>query len=289
MYSLDVNFLNDRPEYKPDSAAARARGVKAAPSDSRQPLILGLLAAILLPALAGGLLLFLQARNGELEQQQAALDSQLGDIEAKRKQIESIQAEVTQVRDETNALASVFNTIKPWSAVMQDFRDRIPPGVQILRIRQLAPDPQALQQQPSPSPSPSPGQPAPPPTPPVVGKIEINGLANSFNDVNDFMLVLQRSPFLNPSETRLLSSELQKEAPKLSNIQQLSNIQLRNAPTASVDLSTLPTLPRQVEFTVQTAFNDIPASDLLQELERKTAVGLVARIEALQRKGVIQK
>lgn len=281
MYSLDVNFLNDRPEYKPDGAAARARGMRAAPSDSRQPLILGLLAAVLLPALAGGLLLFLQARNGELEQQQAALDSQLGDIEAKKKQIESIQAEVTQVRDETNALASVFNTIKPWSAVMQDFRDRIPPGVQILRVRQLAPDPQALQQQPSPSPSP--GQPAPPPTPPVVGKIEINGLANSFNDVNDFMLVLQRSAFLNPSETRLLSSELQKEAPKLS------NIQLRNAPTASVDLSTLPTLPRQVEFTVQTAFNDIPASDLLQELERKTAVGLVARIEALQRKGVIQK
>ncbi|QZZ21831.1 PilN domain-containing protein [Leptothermofonsia sichuanensis E412] len=281
MYSLDVNFLNDRPEYKPDGAAARGRGMRAVPSDSRQPLILGLLAAILLPALAGGLLLFLQARNGELEQQQAALDSQLGDIEAKKKQIESIQAEVTQVRDETNALASVFNTIKPWSAVMQDFRDRIPPGVQILRIRQLAPDPQALQQQPSPSPSP--GQPAPPPTPPVVGKIEINGLANSFNDVNDFMLVLQRSPFLNPSETRLLSSELQKEALKFG------NLQLRNAPTASVDPSALPTLPRQVEFTVQTAFNDIPASDLLQELERKTAVGLVARIEALQRKGVIQK
>lgn len=280
MYSLDVNFLNDRPEYKPDGAAARARGAKAVPSDSRQPLILGLLAAILLPLLAGGLLLFLQSRNGELEQQQAALDTQLGDIQAKQKQIESIRAEVTQVRDETTALASVFNTIKPWSAVMQDFRDRIPPGVQILRVKQQAPNPQAQ----APAPSPSPGEPAPPPTPPIIGKVEISGIANSFNDVNDFMLVLQRSALLDPKQTRLISSELQKQAPSLS------NLQLRNAPTtSSVDSNALPSLPRQVEFTVETAFNDIPASDLLQELERKTAVGLVTRIEALQRKGVIQK
>jgi type IV pilus assembly protein PilN len=276
MYSLDINFLNDRPEYKPDGGA-RARGARAVPTDSRQPLILGLLAAILLPALAGGLLLFLQSRNADLEQRQAALDSQLGDIQAKQKQIESLRTETKQVKDETVALASVFTTLKPWSAVMQDFRDRIPPGVQILRVKQL-PLPQN-QPQPSPSPGAAPGT----PTPPLVGKVEISGIANSFNDVNDFMLVLQKSAFLDPKETQLVASELQQTAPTLS------TLQLKNTPALAIDINNIPKLPRQIEFTIQTAFNDIPASNLLQELERKTAVGLVTRIEELQRKGVIQK
>jgi type IV pilus assembly protein PilN len=107
-------------------------------------------------------------------------------------------------------------------------------------------------------------------------------LAKSFNDVNDFILVLQKSSFLDPKATRLVASELQAQASTLA------NIQLKNAPP-QVGNQELPKLPRQVEFTIQTAFNDIPASDLLQELEKKTAVGLVTRIEALQRKGVIQK
>ncbi len=276
MYSLDINFLNDRPEYKPDGAT-RARGARTVPTDSRQPLMLGLLAAILLPALAGALLLFLQSRNADLEQRQAALDSQLGDIQAKQKQIESLRTETKQIKDETVALASVFTTLKPWSAVMQDFRDRIPPGVQILQVKQL-PLPQN-QPQPSPSPGAAPGT----PTPPLVGKVEISGIANSFNDVNDFMLVLQKSAFLDPKETQLVASELQQTAPTLS------TLQLKNTPALAIDINNIPKLPRQIEFTIQTAFNDIPASNLLQELERKTAVGLVTRIEELQRKGVIQK
>ncbi len=276
MHSLDINFLNDRPEYKPDGASrARARG-GAAVSDSRQPLILGGIAALLLPALAGGLLLFLQSRNADLEQRQAALDSQLGDLQNKQKQIDSIKTETKQVKDETQALASVFNQLKPWSAVMQDFRDRIPPGVQILEVKQIAPPPG------QPQPAPSPQQPNAPPVPTT--KIEIKGLAKTFGDVNDFMLVLQRSSFLDPRVTQLVSSELQQQAPTLT------NVPLRNvASQTSVNSRDLPKLPKQVEFTIQTAFNDVPASELLPELERKTAVGLVTRIEALQRKGVIQK
>ncbi|UBF27644.1 PilN domain-containing protein [Kovacikia minuta CCNUW1] len=277
MYSLDVNFLNDRPEYKPDTAA-RARGVRAAPTDSRQPLILGLVALIALLAIPAALLWFLQSRNGALEQRQAALDTQLGDLQQKQKQIDSVKAETKQVKDETAALASVFNTIKPWSAVMQDFRDRIPPGVQILRVKQVLPVP---------------GQ--APPTPnaqndkaglPENGTIEISGIANSFNDVNDFLLVLQKSDFLDPKGTKLVSSELPKESPAFSNL----SLQTPSGGSAPpLDTSKLPKLPKLVGFTIQTSFNDIPASELLQELEKKTAVGLVTRIEELQRKGVIRK
>ncbi|MGA7938071.1 MAG: PilN domain-containing protein [Kovacikia sp.] len=273
MYSLDVNFLNDRPEYKPD-AGARTR-VRAAPSDSRQPLILGLVALIALLAIPGVLFWFLQSRNADLEQRQAALDNQLGELQSQKKQIDSVKAETKQVKDETTALASVFNTIKPWSAVMQDFRDRIPPGVQILRVKQIPPPPG--QPQPAPSPNTT--------VPPVKSTIEISGVATTFSDVNDFLLVLQKSDFLNPKETKLVSSELPKEAPAFSNL----NLQSSGAGSSSVDISKLPKLPKLVAFTIETTFNDVPASDLLQELEKKTAVGLVTRIEELQRKGVIQK
>ena len=47
-------------------------------------------------------------------------------------------------------------------------------------------------------------------------------------------------------------------------------------------------LPAEAEFTIQTALNDVPASDLLQELESNKATGLVTRIEALQQKGVVK-
>jgi type IV pilus assembly protein PilN len=276
MYSLDINFLNDRPEYKPD-VAARSRPKAAVSPDSRRALLLGGLAALLLPALAAGSLLFLQNRNAELERQQAELDARLGNLQAKQKEIANIKTQTGQIRDETTALAGIFNQIKPWSAMMQDIRDRVPPGVQIRAVKQLpAPRPGS-----QPSPSPSPG--APPPNPaagPPQGPIAITGLANSFNDVNDFMLVLQRSNFLKANETTLVKSELESTA------RRLETIRLKNAPGGGNQEA--PEIPRQVEFEIQTALSDVPASELLRELDRKGAAGLVTRIETLQQKGVIQ-
>lgn len=283
MYSLDINFLHDRPEYRPD--AANRSKTQAVSAESRRPLILGAIAAVALPGIVLGLLLFLQQRNADLEQQQAVLDSQLGNLAAQQKELAGINQQVQQTNEETNALAGVFNQIKPWSAMMQDIRDRIPPGVQILKIEQLAPDKAAAAAtaaQPSPSPSASP-QPNAAPAAPATGIIQISGLANSFNDVNDFMLVLQKSNFLKAADTQLISSELAPEAT-------LQTLNLPNVPQAVLGSGQKPPkLPRQVQFQIQTALSDVPASELLRELDRKGAAGLVTRIEDLQRKGVIQQ
>jgi type IV pilus assembly protein PilN len=274
MYSLDINFLNDRSEYKPD--LARAKPGRAMSADSRRPLILGGLAALLFPAIAAGLLLFLQSQNARLEQEQADLDAKLGNIEAKRKEIANLQNQVKQTKEETNALASVFNQIKPWSAMMQDIRDRIPPGVQVVGVKQLPPDKAAAAQASPPPAAPAAGAPAAPPA----SFLSLVGRANSFNDVNDFMLVLQKSNFLKAKDTRLVKAELEREGRKLE------NIRLPNQQT--VGNQEQPELPRQVQFEIQTALSDVPASELLRELDRKGASGLVTRIETLQQKGVIQ-
>lgn len=271
MYSLDINFLNDRPEYNRDTVA-RTRQRAVVPVSSRRPLILGVIAALLLPGIALATLVFLQQRNSQLEEQSAALDNQLGDLAAKRKEIDTLRAQATQIREENTALAGIFNQIKPWSAMLQDLRDRTPPNVQVLDVKQIPPG-QNTSPQPSPSPSPSAGG-APP-----QGPISISGLAKGPNDVNDFLLVLQKSNFLKADETRIVKANLQQTAQKLQPLRV----------GQSTDNNALPDLPKQVEFEIQTALSDVPASDLLRELDRKGAAGLVTRIQTLQNQGVIQK
>lgn len=278
MYSLDINFLNDRPEYKPDAASARAKPRAAAPSNSRQPLIMGGVAFLLLSAIPLGLWLFLQSRNADLEQQGIELDAQIGDLQSRQKQLASINAEVTQVKNETGALATVFNQIKPWSALMQDIRARVPRGIQITEVKQLP-----LSQAPAPPPPPpAAGQPGSPPPPAVVptGPIQISGVAGSFSDVNDFLLTLKNSPFLNPAETRIATSESKPGAP-------LAPLNIPGGQGAA-DLGTTE-IPPVVNFQIQTTLSPTPASELLRDLELKGATGLVTRIEALKKKGVIQQ
>jgi type IV pilus assembly protein PilN len=275
MYSLDINFLNDRPEYRPDGGRAglrrggggggRARAA-AAPGDKR-PLVLGALLGLAALAASAGTWMFFSSQNAALEQEQQELDSKLGDLEAKQKEVANVDAQIKQIKDESTALASVFNSIKPWSALMQDVRDRIPASVQILTVKQEPATPPA-------------GTPAPA-TP--LSNVVISGVATGFNDVNDFLLVLQKSNFVRASETKLIKAELQADQKKLD------PIRLDNMPGTEGTTVELPKIPRQVLFSIQAALTDVPASELLRELDRKGAAGLVTRIEALQQKGVIQK
>ncbi len=275
MYSLDVNFLKERPEYRSQTVdRRRPRGGTATP-EGRQPLILGLLTGLVLVGLSAGAWLFLQSQNAALRERQAQLDAQLGALKAEQAKLTQITNETRQTKEETAALAGVFNTIKPWSATFNDISNRTPPRVRIVQIKELAPKDVPVDKS-SPSPSPSPGA-APPP--PATGVIQISGTATSFNDVNDFLLVLQKSKFVKPDKTRIVKAELgQPRTPQ--------PIQVGTNSSPAVAEKDKIKLPPEVEFTIQTALNDVPASDLLQELESNKATGLVTRIEALQQKGV---
>lgn len=275
MYSLDINFLNDRPEYKPDGARRGGRKTPTFVSDDRRPLYWGLAAGVFFPVALLALWGFLQVRNSDLERQQAELDSQLVNLEAQKKDLASINAQVKQSTDETQALATVFNQIKPWSAMAQDIRDRLPPNVQIAGITQIDP---------AKTPGAAPAKPAvagQAPTP-VSGVVLIEGLANSFNDVNDFLLTLQQSNFLQSAQTKLVSAELTEP-------QALQSLDLAGSRSGGSGANyETPKLPPRVKFSLQTVLSEVPASDLIRELDRKGAVGLVTRIEALKEKGVIK-
>jgi type IV pilus assembly protein PilN len=280
MYGLDINFLNDRPEYRPEPTDRRRP--RGGTPESRQPLLLGLLAGAALLGLAGGGWLFLQSQNNQLRELQVELDSKLGTLKAEQAKLSQVISETKQIKDETAALAGVFNTIKPWSATFADISSRTPPKVRIVQIKEVPTKDLPPDEKPSPTPSPtgspSPGAAPAPPTPPPTGIIQISGTATSFNDVNDFLLVLQKSKFLKADKTKILKAELgQPRTPQ--------PILLGGASGNTGDKLKL---PAEVEFTIQTALTDVPASELLKELENKKATGLVTRIETLQQKGVVK-
>jgi type IV pilus assembly protein PilN len=260
MYSLDVNFLKDRPEYRSD-AGPRSRGRGTATS-STTPLILGIVAGILFPAVVAGLWFILQNKTAELQQQKDTLTAQNQQLDAQLGNLKAIQTQTDQIRSETGALASVFNQIKPWSAMLQDIRERVPPGVQLETIQQTA------------APAAPAGAPAGAAPASSSGAVEISGVARSYNDVNDFLLTLQKSAFLKPAETKLVSATLGNNPTQIE-------FQGQGGGTA--------TLPEVVSYKIQSSLSDVPASELLRELDRKGAVGLVTRIRTLQNKGVIQQ
>lgn len=250
MYSIDINLLNDRPEYGQQIVASSNYD-----SDDKTPLFIGLGvggAALGLVLIGFGAMSFL---NQQLAAEEENLDSELAQLAPKLAEVDDLKAQEQQVKAETKALATIFNQIKPWSATLQDIRDRVPPTLQITKIQQKAATPPAQQA----------GQPNSNNATPVAAlsaptQLTITGNAISFNDVNDLVLTLRKSPFLTVSQTQLMSSER-----KTNNQTQIS----------------------LVEHQVETTINDVPASELLQILNAKGASGLAARIGVLKQKGVM--
>ncbi len=286
MYSLDINFLNDRPEHKPDAARRAGGPSRAAVVENKTPFYVGLAVLVLLPLAMVATWLFLGSQKETLANKQAELAGKLGNLEIEKKNLAIVQAQIKQSTEETQALATVFNGIKPWSAMSQDIRDRLPANVKLLSVKQVEPVVAAAAPSPKPSPSPAaapaPGAVATPP-PATSGTVEIVGFANSFNDVNDFLLILKQSNFLKGDQTQLVSSELVEQ------VVPTFIVPKKPAGSTSESAPVIPKLPKIAKFTITANLTDIPASELLGELERKGAVGLVTRIQTLKEKGVIKK
>lgn len=258
MYGLDINFLKDR-EVRVFEATPRARGGGVAPGD-RRPLFIGGAAALAFLALVGGYYAVTQGQVNQLQERSAALDAETAQLQSQLQEISGIQGQIALVRSEIDAFVSIFNEILPWSALLQDIRTRTPARVQIVSLDQTTVTPE--QTDPNVVPESSEG-------------ISINGVACSYDEINDFALVLQRSPLLQ-SQTVAISQAQQQ--PTLLDPQ----TQGRCPGTAVGDPDFL------IDYTIGANITDTPASQLIDELERQGTVGLVTRLQALREKGVIE-
>ena len=113
MYSIDINLLNDRPEYSQQTV-----GTTHYDSGNKTPLFMGLGvggAALGLVLIGFGVLSFM---TQQLTAEEESLDDQLTQLAPKLAEVNELKAQEQQVKDETQALATIFNQIKPWSATL---------------------------------------------------------------------------------------------------------------------------------------------------------------------------
>jgi type IV pilus assembly protein PilN len=319
MYSLDINLLSERPEYQSGRQAQSKGATKVSTAKyGKVPLYIGGAVAVVALVTTGGGWLLLGQQTTQLEAKQKDLDTKLGSLKAQDARLAAIGAETTQITGETQALASIFNQVQPWSAVLQDLRESIPQGVQISSVIQSekpgippvaapvasktpssgsklidkindVPDPEAAKAPAAPAATPVAAAtaantestarlPADVPT----TKLDIVGTAKSFEEVNNFMLTLKRSAFFNPDDTQLLSAGLGSAVT-------LTKIEPPKSTTKDPGVATKNSrleLPKVVNYKIQTSLKRIPANDLMRELERKGAVGLVTRLRTLQQQAI---
>jgi type IV pilus assembly protein PilN len=337
MYSLDINLLRERSEYQTGEQSEFINNTTIAPSKyGKVPLFVGAGVAALSMMVMGGGWVLLGQQTTQLEAKQKELDQKLGSLQAQDRRLAELNGQIAQISDESQSLASVFNQVQPWSAVLQDLRESIPQGVQIANVSQTeirpsapapvapgapvppsgglvnkvttVPNPEAKL---APGSTPAAGTPVAttpatgagtPATAPVAAaatqvaalpadvpttKIDITGTAKSFDEVNNFILTLKQSAFFNPDETQLLSAGVAPAA-GLSKIPVIrtSKDKITATEQAAIDKLNRLELPKVVEYKIQTSLKRIPAADLIRELERKGAVGLVTRLKSLQQQAI---
>ncbi|NEO56035.1 MAG: fimbrial assembly protein [Okeania sp. SIO3B5] len=270
MYGLDINFLNDRPEYKKDIPKPASGG---GPSlEDPRPILIGAAVAVAVNGLVAGGWFYLNQVNTKLQADLDKLNGELSKLNAQIKDIEAIKEKTKTFKAEAKALATVFDQIKPWSALLGEFGTLIPRGVKIASIEQK--EPKIVAPAASKKPKEDKKEEAAAPPKPTA-TVSFSGTADSYGQVNDFLLLLQNSPFFQVEKTKLISAT-KKANPTRLELQE----------SRSVLAPDIPELPEVVEYKIETNLSPLGASELLPQLKSQGAIGLVDRIEILTEKGV---
>lgn len=249
MYSLDINFLKDRgldrtaetviPEKKSQSPIAE-----------KIPIALGAIALVLFPGFAFGYLKSLETQTAAIEKDIQQMEGEISNLGNQNTKLDEMQEQINKVEAETKGLVGVFEKIRPWAAILQEVSDRTPPGVQVDSIQQNGSDSNL--------------------------GINLAGIARSYEDINDFVLFLERSPFFDGNKIVLNGASLSDLGVEIDNEDQVPE---------NFDLE----VPQGVKYTISAQLNNEPASKLIEEIEKKGSIGVVTRLKTLEDQGAIVK
>ncbi len=249
MYSLDINFLKDRGLDKNSETVVLEEKSKS-PIAEKIPIALGAIDLILFPGVAFGYLKSVEAQTAELEQEIKQIEGEISSLGNQNTKIDELNGQIAKVEQETQGLVGVFEKIRPWAAILQELSDRTPPGVQVNSIQQNG-------------------------SGNSIG-INLAGVASSYEDVNDFVLFLLRSPFFDGKKITLNGASLTDLGVEIDNKDNLpDNVTLE--------------VPQGIKYTISAQLNNQPASKLIKEIEKKGSAGIVTRLKTLEQKGAIAK
>lgn len=235
MYTLDINFLSDR-------VADEAQAAERQPIADSQFLIYGGAAAVVAFAIVGGAFFVLNSQNEGIQQELSALTAKESQLNSKLTALKTQETELQAIEARTGELVNLFVGNFPVSAITDDIRKRTPITVQVEAITQASVAASATER--------------------ATTTISLTGKATSYNELNDFLLLLKASPLLEDKDTVLLSSTLQ---PATSD----KNFNL-------------------VNFQIRTAITSQSPTEILPELQKTGADGLVTRVNLLKQQGVIK-
>ncbi|GCA87039.1 PilN domain-containing protein [Microcystis aeruginosa] len=255
MYSLDVNFLKDRHLNQTGKETAAAKISTTINLRKQTPLLIGVGVGAGLLALTGSLGLIVGWQTSETQAKIQQLDRELGQLQVQSKKLEDLRAQLKAVEGDNKALVGVFNQIRPWSAILQEIRQQTPPTVQLTSVQQVEFPSVRNQRQPN-----------------LATRLKISGFASNYEAVNDYLLTLQASPFLQGRQTVIESAALADLPVEVDN--QYKNINV--------------TFPQVVQFVIIAQLSDSPTTEQLPNLARNGAIGVITRINTLKRQGAIQ-
>ncbi|MCA6501596.1 MAG: PilN domain-containing protein [Pseudanabaena sp.] len=235
MYTLDINFLSDR-------TVEESQALERQPIADSQFLVYGGAAAVVALAIVGGAFLVLNSQNGGIKQKLSVLTAEESQLNSKLTALKSQETELQAIQARTGELVNLFVGNLPVSAIADDIRKRTPITVQVEAITQATAAATAQS--------------------PAGSTISLTGKATSYNELNDFLLLLKASPLLEAKETVLVSSALQ--------------------PATTDKNFTL------VNFQIRTAVTTKSPADILPALQKTGADGLVTRVNLLKQQGVIK-
>ena len=256
MYNIDINFLKDR---KLDTLASPTAFKKraAASAEDRITIYIGSGVALALIALVGGAWLFTNSQKSSQERAISELEQEINRLNGQNQQVKQIQTKINNVNREIKILISVFDQLKPWSAMLSEIASVTPDSTQIRSISHSGLD----------------------------KAITINGYADSYERVNDLFLTLKNSPLLNAQRTVLDTTNLVNNPNEIIfDLAQLDEDNDVDVDAIGVEIE----LPQVVSYSIKTAITDESSQKYLTELNQEGAIGLVSRITALQRKGVLK-
>ena len=246
MYNLDINFLRDRQLDQTTEVTENLVEKKEASIADKIPIAVGAIVALIAPAIVFGYLQSVNAKTTGIKQEITEIEREIADLGNQNQKIEAANAEIQQVEQETAALVGVFERIKPWAAILQEVSDRTPPGVQVNSIQQSGSGEDM--------------------------GINMAGTARSYADVNDFVLFLARSPFFDFNNIKLNTAGVTTFPVEIENEDNLPENSSLN-------------IPQGIKFTISAQLENIPSSQLIEEIEKKGSAGLVTRLKTLEQKG----
>jgi len=250
MYNLDVNFLNDRG-VQAQEVSRSSRSSSSGPVNWT-PALVGLLIGLLFPLLAGGVWFLANQESRKIANEEAVIDGELAQLQQQIAELDAIRAEAAAIEDDSLALVKVFDRLQPWSAILQDVSNRVPRTVLLSSVVQDE----------------------------ETGSLTLSGNAESYEDVNDFMLKLGQSPFFDEELIVLGEAALEEDPTEVEVISDGDN-----APEVEVEATDV------VSYTIEAPLGEWSYADdeMVSLLSQLGSEGILARVQALGAEGLLDK